>query len=76
MPRTETIACGIRGPMPPDGTFCISSRRVWRPGSYDSQATARRAQKLTDGSSAIANCRERTGCWHRHHYGRGYSHGQ
>ena len=50
MPRTETIACGIRGPMPPDGTFCISSRRVWRPGSYDSQATARRAQKLTDGS--------------------------
>ena len=29
------------------------------------------------GPSAIANCRERTGWWHRrHHYGRGYSHGQ
>lgn len=31
-----------------DGTFTISSKQQWRPGVYDSQRTARYAQRFTD----------------------------
>lgn len=32
----------------PNGTYVMSARGVWRPGSYDSERTARLASRLTD----------------------------
>jgi len=45
-----------------EGVYVISAHNVWRPGAYDSKATARKAIRRKDAELAVLQSSKKVGC--------------